>query len=128
VKNAWSELGSSVGAYRIGRSCWEELVPLEFLFWVCESYSVVPRVRGVEAASIFDDHSDGDFGTISSIVKRLLAWQSRKMGEVDCTRWVNLGGPHTCTSLSPNATLLTIFVRAVLSGLGFLWYSASKIA
>lgn len=35
---------------------------------------------------------------------------------------------HTWTSFSPSETRFTILVRAALSGLGFCWYSDSRIA
>ena len=72
-------------------------------------------IREVGGVWISDGRSGGDFGTKS--VSQL---------EVDFV--CELLASHTWTSFSPSETRLTILVRAALSGLGFCWYSDSRIA
>lgn len=67
--------------------------------------------------SIYDDRSDGDFGTKS--VEGIM---------LEVIFVCEFLASHTWTSFSPSETRFTILVRAALSGLAFRWYSDSSTA
>lgn len=74
-------------------------------------------------ASISSGRSGGDSGTKS------VQAQNRKRKIVSRTAGtLQVLASRTWTSFSPSETRLTICVRASLSGLGLIWYWASKMA
>lgn len=81
-----------------------------------------------EAVATFDVYSGADFGTISRrSVITCHVYSKELVGPIDVNKQIQIK-KLTCTSFSPRDTLLTISIRAALSGFGFRLYSASSVA